>query len=179
MRVLASVAATGNTHRSAEQLNLSQSAVSRALGKLREVLEDPLFVRAPHGLEPTDYTRRLVAALPEVFDQLSEIVEGDESFDPGQWQGSVTLALSSVVFHCWGQDIYEQLSSQAPQVVWNLQNWRSQSGEDILSGRVALGVHFKNSVGPRRFISRPSWTRTTYCSLGKDMHCRGSCSICP
>ena len=37
----------------AAQLGLSQSAISHALSRLREVLGDPLFVRRPSGLEPT------------------------------------------------------------------------------------------------------------------------------
>src|SRR5258708_7605348 len=39
--------------RAAERLNLTQSAVSHALGRLRGVLDDPLFVRSPGGLPPT------------------------------------------------------------------------------------------------------------------------------
>jgi DNA-binding transcriptional LysR family regulator len=39
--------------RAAERLFLSQSATSHALGRLREMLGDPLFVRHPKGVEPT------------------------------------------------------------------------------------------------------------------------------
>ncbi|MBS0410897.1 MAG: LysR family transcriptional regulator, partial [Proteobacteria bacterium] len=37
----------------AARLGLSASAVSHALGRLRDLFEDPLFIRRPHGLEPT------------------------------------------------------------------------------------------------------------------------------
>ena len=53
LRVLAVLAQTRNTYRAAEQLHLSQSAVSRALSKLRDALEDPVFVRSSDGLEAT------------------------------------------------------------------------------------------------------------------------------
>ena len=39
--------------RAAETLNMSQPAVSTALGKLRRALGDPLFVRTSRGMEPT------------------------------------------------------------------------------------------------------------------------------
>ncbi|MFM8355316.1 MAG: LysR family transcriptional regulator [Gammaproteobacteria bacterium] len=37
----------------ADRLSLSPSAVSHGLTRLRELFGDPLFVRKPHGLEPT------------------------------------------------------------------------------------------------------------------------------
>src|SRR5215218_2768186 len=39
--------------RSAERLNLSPSAVSHGLGRLRKLLGDPLFLRTPKGVVPT------------------------------------------------------------------------------------------------------------------------------
>ena len=50
LRVLAVLAQTRNTYRAAEQLHLTQSAVSRALARLRDVLDDPLFVQMLDGL---------------------------------------------------------------------------------------------------------------------------------
>jgi DNA-binding transcriptional LysR family regulator len=47
----------------AQRLGLSQSAVSHALSRLRELFDDPLFVRRPHGLEPT---RHALALAPRI-----------------------------------------------------------------------------------------------------------------
>src|SRR5689334_5932332 len=47
----------------AERLGLSQSAISHALARLREIFGDPLFVRKPHGLAPT---RRALELGPQV-----------------------------------------------------------------------------------------------------------------
>ncbi len=40
--------------RSAARLNLSASAVSHGLGRLRRLLGDPLFLKTPRGVVPTD-----------------------------------------------------------------------------------------------------------------------------
>jgi DNA-binding transcriptional LysR family regulator len=37
----------------AERLGLSPSAISHALNRLRDLFDDPLFIRRPHGFEPT------------------------------------------------------------------------------------------------------------------------------
>ncbi len=42
-----------NGSKAARRLHLSQSAVSKALGRLRETFDDPLFIRSAYGLEPT------------------------------------------------------------------------------------------------------------------------------
>ena len=44
---------TGRASRVAESLGLSQPAISHALARLRDLFADPLFVRRPHGFEPT------------------------------------------------------------------------------------------------------------------------------
>lgn len=41
-----------NGSRAARRLHLSQSAVSKALGRLRETFDDPLFVRSAYGMDP-------------------------------------------------------------------------------------------------------------------------------
>ena len=41
--------------RAAQRLNVSQSAVSHALSRLRELFDDPLFARHPKGIEPTKH----------------------------------------------------------------------------------------------------------------------------
>ncbi|WP_299568863.1 LysR family transcriptional regulator [uncultured Shewanella sp.] len=43
-----------NTHKAAERLHISQPAVSRALQKLRDAFNDPIFVKTRHGLTATD-----------------------------------------------------------------------------------------------------------------------------
>ena len=43
----------GHVGRAAERLSLSPSAVSHGLGRLRRMLQDPVFLRTPRGVVPT------------------------------------------------------------------------------------------------------------------------------
>ncbi|MGI9295610.1 MAG: LysR family transcriptional regulator, partial [Pseudomonadales bacterium] len=119
LRVLAVVARTRNTYRAAEELYLSQSAVSRALSRLRDALDDPVFVRTSDGLEATALTERIVSRLPELFELLEGVVEEEGRFDPASWSGSASIAMGSPATRCWGSALYEVLSKQAPNVTWN------------------------------------------------------------
>ena len=149
LRVLAVLAQTRNTYRAAEQLHLSQSAVSRALSKLRDALEDPVFVRSSDGLEATALTERIVARLPELFELMEDVVDTDNEVRPEQWTGSVSITLSSPTTRGWASQLYARLAERAPNVTWNFETWRSTSVVDILEGRVAFGIHYYNEKWPQ------------------------------
>jgi DNA-binding transcriptional LysR family regulator len=76
--------------RAAERLALTQSAASHALGRLRDLFADPLFVRHPKGVEPT---ARALALAPEITEILSraQSLLASPPFDP-KLARSFTLA---------------------------------------------------------------------------------------
>jgi len=66
----------------AEHLNLSQSAISHALARLRELFEDQLFLRLPNGLEPTQRAKELAPQIDELI-RLSHItLDTGKPFNP-------------------------------------------------------------------------------------------------
>ena len=54
---------TRSVSATAENLSLSQSAVSMSLAKLRRHFNDPLFVRTSTGMEPTPHAVELITLL--------------------------------------------------------------------------------------------------------------------
>src|SRR6185295_7194275 len=68
--------------RAAERLGITQSAASHALGRLRELLGDPLLVRGPGGaMVPSTLALRLAPQLRKVLEDLAGVLRG-ETFDP-------------------------------------------------------------------------------------------------
>jgi len=82
LRVFRAVYVARNVRRAAEQIGLSQPAVSHGLTRLRLQLKDPLFVRTPGGVAPTPrahhFARSVEAALGAIEASLGET----ERFDP-------------------------------------------------------------------------------------------------
>jgi DNA-binding transcriptional LysR family regulator len=66
----------------AERLGLSQPAVSHALGRLREILGDRLFVRHPSGLQPTPRAIELAPKVDAILGLAEEALNGPSTFDP-------------------------------------------------------------------------------------------------
>ena len=58
--VLETIYSEGNITRASQKLNLTQPAVSHALGRLRDLLKDPLFVRQGANMVATPFTRNII-----------------------------------------------------------------------------------------------------------------------
>ena len=59
-----------NVTRAAERLHLSQSTVSHALGRLRQALDDPLFVMSRREMMPTERAKALAGQLKDLGAQV-------------------------------------------------------------------------------------------------------------
>ena len=58
----------------AQHLGLSPSAISHALGRLRDVFGEPLFLRRSHGLEPTRRALELAPGIDRLLGLMDEMV---------------------------------------------------------------------------------------------------------
>jgi len=70
--------------RAAKRLHLTQSAASHALGRLRTMFHDPLFVRHPKGIEPTPRALALAPAIADILDRANALLESPARFDPSE-----------------------------------------------------------------------------------------------
>ncbi len=67
--------------RAAKRLALTQSAASHALGRLRDLFRDPLFVRHPKGVEPTARALALAPAIADILNRAQSLITSP-LFDP-------------------------------------------------------------------------------------------------
>ena len=67
--------------RAALRVGLSQPAMSRALGRLRDAFDDPLFVRTPRGMLPTSRADVLAPQILAVLDAAGALIR-PAAFDP-------------------------------------------------------------------------------------------------
>ncbi|WP_322102498.1 LysR family transcriptional regulator [Paraburkholderia sp. J41] len=79
-----------------ERLGLTQPAVSHALRRLRTRFDDPLFVRTPGGMVPTEAAYRLYPPLAQAFAMIHEAVQQLGQFDPATAQRVFRLSMSDM-----------------------------------------------------------------------------------
>src|SRR3990172_9748996 len=67
--------------RAAERLTLTPSAVSHGLGRLRRLLNDPLFLRTPKGVVPSARAAELAEPVAEIIARAGAVIASAEPFD--------------------------------------------------------------------------------------------------
>ncbi len=76
----------------AAELGLTQSAISQSLKRLRDIFQDDLFLRRPHGMEPTATAMALEAPVAAAVDALRGALGAARTFDPATAAGLVRVA---------------------------------------------------------------------------------------
>ena len=80
--VFDTIYAEGGITRASRRLNLSQPAVSHALGRLRGMFDDALFTRHGHVMTPTPLARRLIEPIRQSLQGLEVTLSKVDRFDP-------------------------------------------------------------------------------------------------
>lgn len=106
-----------NVTRAAARVGMTQSAMSRALARLRVVFDDELFVRGRNGLEPTARAQALGPRVHELCETMGELVLSSGGFDPATAQR--TFHVVSADFAEWliMPPLLEELQREAPGLV--------------------------------------------------------------
>lgn len=94
LHVFAAIYRERNLTRAAENLGLTRPAVSLALRRLRDELQDPLFIRKPHGVEPTVRADTLAEKLELALSLVEEATKPTREFDPMQEDRNFVIGMS-------------------------------------------------------------------------------------
>jgi DNA-binding transcriptional LysR family regulator len=79
-----------NVSKAAERLFITQSAMSKTLGRLRDLFDDPLFIRKSSGMVPTPRATQLAEHLPQVLQAVQAMIQPAQ-FDPLSYDGEFEL----------------------------------------------------------------------------------------
>ncbi|MEP3071236.1 LysR family transcriptional regulator [Maricaulis sp.] len=82
--VFEAVYSAGNISQAARRLGMSQPTISNALRRLRDSLDDPLFVRAGRGVHPTPRAMQMIGPVREALQMIESGVAPGDSFDPAR-----------------------------------------------------------------------------------------------
>lgn len=102
--------------RTAERLNLTPSAVSHGLGRLRRLLNDPLFVRTPKGVVPTERARDLAAPVADVLARVRSVIATAKPFDPATSSRRFTIGAPDGVSAVFLPGLLAELRRSAPGI---------------------------------------------------------------
>lgn len=105
----------------AAELGLTGSSISHALNRLRDIFGDPLFMRRPHGLEPTVRAKALAPSINEILELSQAALTMGVEFDP--LTHDKMLRLSGLDYECsiLTAPLLEFLQRRAPNMRFSFQ----------------------------------------------------------
>lgn len=132
-----------NVSKTAKKLNVTPSTVSKALKKLRDWFDDPLFVKTPQGLRPTPLAQSIEEDLAEWLQMGSQILEkrGDEVPNGVHFNLVMESPLLLIMFNQLSQSIYQKY----PDAKVKVQTWDYDSLESIICGDADIGFSGRES----------------------------------
>ncbi|MBB4660395.1 LysR substrate-binding domain-containing protein [Parvularcula dongshanensis] len=125
--------------RAAERMGMTQPAVSNALSRLRQMLQDQLFVRERYGIQPTPIALELSPLIAEALAQLDDAVLGQQAFDPAHAERLFTIAPNGYVEFVIVPAVLARLEKVAPGIKLRLTPFGNDLAETgVVSGTTAL-----------------------------------------
>ena len=121
--------------RAAKRSFLSQSAMSRALERLRDMFGDPLLVRNGRGYQRTVRGERLLRDLESLMPQLENMVRG-EKFNPAKSREVFRMAMSDHASMIVLPSLLASLRRAATHVNLEVSASGAETYEDVAAGRI-------------------------------------------
>ncbi|MBL8324157.1 MAG: LysR family transcriptional regulator [Rubrivivax sp.] len=115
LALLVAVAEEGSVTRAAERLQVTQSAVSHGLTRLRRITCDELFVKSGRGIAPTPLAGELAARARRLLDELGAFGRSAR-FDPARFVQTLTIAANDLQRDLLLPPLLRRLRAAAPGV---------------------------------------------------------------
>jgi len=106
--------------RAAEQVNLSQPAMSHALKKLRLQFEDELFVKTAEGMMPTPLAKQVVHLIEKGLLQLDQALASAHSFEPEKAVREFRIGIMDFMIHELVPHLVKTINQMAPGISFNI-----------------------------------------------------------
>lgn len=152
--------------RAAARLHLSPSAVSHGLRRLRALLGDPLFLRTPRGMVPTERATALEPRVSDILAAIRNVVATAAPFDPATSTRRFRVGLGDAFLYTCGPALAARLAAAAPgiglSVLHVLPSFRQAPDAhawdhvlDMLDSRELDVALLPWATTPARFATRP------------------------
>jgi DNA-binding transcriptional LysR family regulator len=150
--------------RAAKRSFLSQSAMSRALERLREMFDDPLLVRTGRSYERTARGEHLFRELGSLMPRLEAMVKG-EQFDPARSQERFRVAVTDHAAMVLMPPLVNRIRKAGTNVDVHAFAWNDRIYEEVAAGRVDVALSAE--IPPSLLESEVLYEEDFVCLVGR------------
>ena len=136
-----------NVTRAGERLFLCQATISSALGRLRSMFNDPLFIRTGRVMEPTARAEEIHARLTPALDGIAVALSCAQTFDPLTSDETFHIGLSDDVEYALLPRLIKHLRDEAPNITLVVRRVDHRQLPQLLtSGEISVGISFAQEL---------------------------------
>ena len=136
---------------------VTQPAMSKTLNRLRNLLEDDLFIRSSHGLTPTAKTLELEGPVNKILAELTELIVSNQEFDPANTPATISLATLGTSASVGLPRFIDTLRQEAPKVMLISQHiddkWEDRLRSGSLDFAIVAKKKFDDDMVTKRLMS--------------------------
>ena len=158
--VLEAIYREGNITRAGHQLNLTQPAISHALKRLRDLLQDPLFVRQGAHMVPTPFTRNMIEEVRQALQILETNLSQSRNFIPEHTRRTFQMSLWEYAEALILPSLLQRLTHAAPGMSITTSRVKRRDLEtELASGSIDLAIDIPMTTSDRirhkRLLNEP------------------------
>lgn len=136
--------------RAALRAGVSQPAMSRALARLRDAFDDPLFVRAPRGMTPTVRAEALEPQVRDLLERARALLQ-PARFDPAAVERTFVVGGTDFLEIDILPRVARRLAKEAPRASVSIRPYTAESLGDLANGRLDLVITAKGALASELF----------------------------
>ncbi|MGI9296029.1 MAG: LysR family transcriptional regulator, partial [Pseudomonadales bacterium] len=153
-----------NVTKAAEQLGITQPAMSNGLTRLRDLLHDPLLVRTSDGMTPTEHALALQPVIRAMIGSAEKIVQPQHGFDASNSTRVFRIMASDYAESTLLPALLQLVGDQAPGIVLDVLTPSDVEFEDIEHGRVDMAINRFDAI-PQSFHQISIWQDSFSCLM--------------
>lgn len=159
-----------NVTRSADQLSITQPAMSNGLKRLRELFNDPILVRTSEGMTPTTKALELQPVIRNILSKLESTLQPETKFEPLKSNRTFRIMASDYAETTLLARVIGALRSKAPGVTLDIVTPSDVSFHDVELGKVDMAINRFDDL-PLSFHQKVIWYDTFSCMVSADHPC--------
>ncbi|KMT65666.1 LysR family transcriptional regulator [Catenovulum maritimum] len=156
-----------NVTRAAQQLGITQPAMSNGLKRLRELLNDPVLVRTSDGMSPTEKARKLQPTVRKILLELEEALQPTDPFHPESSERVFRIMASDYAASTLLPALLSRLQDLAPNVRLDIMTPSDVTFHDVEEGKIDMAINRFDDL-PLSFHQKVIWSDKFVCLTHKD-----------
>ncbi|WP_440904116.1 LysR family transcriptional regulator [Catenovulum sp. SX2] len=156
-----------NVTRAAQQLGITQPAMSNGLKRLRELLNDPVLVRTSDGMSPTEKARRLQPTVRRILLDLEEALQPTDPFDAARSERVFRIMASDYAASTLLPKLLSRLQELAPNVTLDVMTPSDVTFHDVEEGKIDMAINRFDDL-PLSFHQKVIWSDSFVCLTHKE-----------